>query len=190
MASKDIMLFFGHTGITAGIFYLASKIRRAGKIDYRIVIIGALLPDIIDKPLGLMILSYGNGRIIAHTLLFALVLTAIALYMRWNHRFHLCRRTNCSSCKKNMKLYALSGGTWLHLILDSMWLFPVTLLWPLFGDFQQNNYTIYMIPSSLNQPYILSGEIIGVALLAYLAIRSKMYKKTNLMKFIRTGEIG
>ncbi len=172
MALKDIMLFFGHTGITAGIFYLASKIRRAGKIDYRLVIIGALLPDIIDKPLGLVILSYGNGRIIAHTLLFALCATAIAFY------------------KKDMRLYALSGGTWLHLILDSMWLFPVTLLWPFLGNFQQGDYTIYTIPSSLNQPYILSGEIIGIALLAYLAIRNKMYKKINLMKFIRTGEIG
>lgn len=172
MASKDIMLFFGHTGITAGIFYLASKIRRAGRIDYRLVLIGALLPDIIDKPLGLVILNYGNGRIIAHTLLFALLLTAVALY------------------KKDMRLYALSGGTWLHLLFDSMWLFPVTLLWPLLGGFPYGNLSLYSIFNSVDQPLVYLPEIAGATILIYIIVKNKLYKKTNVMRFIRTGEIG
>jgi len=36
-------------------------------LDIRILMIGALVPDIIDKPLSFM--GFGNGRSITHTLL-------------------------------------------------------------------------------------------------------------------------
>lgn len=164
------MLFFGHAGLTAGVSYLASRLKMR-KIDYRFILIGALLPDIIDKPLGLIVLNYGNGRMIAHTLVFALLLTAAAFY------------------KKDMRLYALSGGTWMHLLLDSMWLFPVTLLWPLLGNFQRGIHTIGMIPASINQPLVFASEIIGIAILLCIAVKNKMYKKSNLIRFFKTGYI-
>ncbi|MFP3975182.1 MAG: hypothetical protein ACLFVK_03050, partial [Dehalococcoidia bacterium] len=51
-------------------------------IDYRIALIGSMLPDIIDKPLGIYIFTetFSNGRIYAHTLLFFLVLLLIGLF--------------------------------------------------------------------------------------------------------------
>ena len=43
---------------------------------------GSVLPDLIDKPLGFLIYhSFGNGRLIAHTLLFNVSLLAICLYL-------------------------------------------------------------------------------------------------------------
>ncbi len=175
------MLFFGHAGLTTGIFYLLGKVRDIKKIDYRFVLIGALLPDIIDKPLGLIILNYGNGRLIAHTLVFALLLTMIALW----------KKDTPIDAKgvMHMRLYALSGGAWIHLLLDSMWLFPVTLFWPFLGNFQHGNITIYAIGDSITQPMNYLSEAAGLAILLYLVIRNRLYKKPNLMKFIRKGQI-
>ena len=52
--------------------------RDAHPIDYRLVAAGAILPDLIDKPLGIYLLrrQLGSGRIYGHTLLFGLVLVA------------------------------------------------------------------------------------------------------------------
>ena len=88
-----------------------------GFLDIRILIIGSLLPDIIDKPFGFYLL--GNGRIITHTLLVTLVVTiiGICLYMM----------------KKKTWLLALAIGMISHLILDGMWLNPQVFLWPLHG---------------------------------------------------------
>lgn len=53
-------------------------------IDPRYLAIGALLPDLIDKPIGRVIFAstLANGRIIGHTLLFTLLiaLTGVHLY--------------------------------------------------------------------------------------------------------------
>lgn len=176
------MLFFGHAGLTTGIFYLLGKVRDIKKIDYRFVLIGALLPDIIDKPLGLIILNYGNGRLIAHTLVFALLLTMIALWKK--------DTPIDSKGVMHMRLYALSGGTWIHLLLDSMWLFPATLLWPFLGSFQHGNITIYAIGDSITQPLNYLSEAAGLAIIVYIAIKHKMYRKKMIARFVRDGHIG
>ena len=42
-------------------------------MDLRVLAFGAVLPDLIDKPIGSILFTdyYGTGRIYAHTLLFA-----------------------------------------------------------------------------------------------------------------------
>jgi len=48
------MLLFGHLGITLGVF-IGLRIlipRLKSLIDLRYLVIGALLPDLIDKPIG------------------------------------------------------------------------------------------------------------------------------------------
>jgi len=44
------------------------------KINYLFVALGAILPDLIDKPIGRILLgeSVANGRLFGHTLLFVL----------------------------------------------------------------------------------------------------------------------
>ncbi|WP_243685122.1 metal-dependent hydrolase [Methanosarcina barkeri] len=78
------MLLFGHIGITLGIFFVFSYIAPQLKtiIDKRYLVIGALLPDLIDKPLGLIVFAstISNGRMISHTLLFSITLFLIGLY--------------------------------------------------------------------------------------------------------------
>jgi hypothetical protein len=69
------MLLSGHPGISLGIFFgLVFFIPRMRTIiDPKYLAIGAILPDLIDKPIGSIIFAsiISNGRIIGHTLLFS-----------------------------------------------------------------------------------------------------------------------
>ena len=116
------MFIFGHVGITLGIFYslsrLSSKNSFSAAVPY--IIIGSLLPDIIDKPLGRIILAetIGSGRIFAHTLLFValLGLTGYYLYRQGKPNFLI-----------------IAAASFCHLLEDSMWNSPTVLFWPLLG---------------------------------------------------------
>ncbi len=151
------MLILGHIGITAGFFYLLNtKLKK--NIDYAFLVIGSLLPDIIDKPLGNIILNdvLDNGRIIGHTLLFAFVLASIGLYKR--------------------RVIYLAAGAFVHLLLDRMWGDPKTLLWPLLGGFERKNFQFTdLIASFYADPVNYMGEIIGFFAIACLAARHRYY---------------
>jgi hypothetical protein len=66
------MFIFGHIGITLGIAFIIFQfvLPRIG------IRLGAILPDLIDKPIGRILLgeSVANGRLFGHTLLFILLL--------------------------------------------------------------------------------------------------------------------
>jgi hypothetical protein len=89
---------------------------------YAALLIGAMLPDLIDKPLGFWLapeLVNNSLRSIGHTLVFNLalllgaVLAAVATRRTW-------------------PLF-IAIGSLGHLYLDRMWLLPSTILWPLLG---------------------------------------------------------
>jgi len=104
------MLLFAHLGLTLA----AGRIMRW--VDLAFLALGSMLPDIIDKPLGL--LAFGTaeqGRTFGHTLLFLIVLATLAVYL------------------KNLRLASVSFGVLAHLVLDSMWKSPAILFWPLLG---------------------------------------------------------
>lgn len=112
------MLLFGHIGLTLGIFYLISLLTKRN-FSYPLVIVCSILPDLIDKPLGRVILPLGSGRLIGHTLAFLLVLIMIGIL---------------SGRAGHVLAITLADG--LHLIEDRMWETPAILLWPLLGGFQ------------------------------------------------------
>ncbi len=108
------MLLFGHIGLTLGIFFLLS-VFSGRKFSYPLIIICSILPDLIDKPLGRVILPLGSGRLIGHSLAFLLLIILIGFYWR---------------------LLFISFAVALHLIEDRMWEQPDILLWPLLGGFK------------------------------------------------------
>jgi len=125
------MFVMGHIGCTFGIVMviaiLIPKLR--ARIDLRFILVGSLLPDIIDKPIGHIIFaeSIGYGRLFGHTLLFLLILTAMGMFMHGTGRDNaLC----------------LSFATFLHLIEDRMWELPKILFYPLYG-FDLPHYSGY-----------------------------------------------
>jgi len=57
-------------------------------LDIRVLLVGSLLPDVIDKPVGYVLFreTFSGGRIFGHTLLFAVVLGVMGLYVL--RRYH------------------------------------------------------------------------------------------------------
>ena len=124
------MLLFGHIGITLGVFlgisYFAPRLKTI--IDPRYLVIGALLPDLIDKPLGYIVFAstISNGRMISHTLVFSLTLLLIGLYLY--------------DRKSEIRVISLALGSFFHIMEDQIWKTPQTLFWPFFGwSFPKNS---------------------------------------------------
>ncbi len=143
------MLFFAHLGIALA---AANFIKR---LDLTFVAIGALLPDIIDKPLGEIVFGTPNmGRTFAHTILFLMLLVAFAVYTR------------------DIRLISLTSGILSHFALDFMWSSPVILLWPILGNFPKASYLdplsyIEMLLMGLRNPIVLIPECFGLAYILY-----------------------
>jgi len=146
------MLLFAHVGLA-----LASA-RLLDRASLAFLILGSMLPDIIDKPLGLVVFgSPSMGRTFAHTLLFLILLAFPALYYR------------------DMRLISMAWGVQVHLVLDFMWNSPETLLWPLLGAFPSAPILdtlsyIEMLLAGLKDPGILLPEIAGLAYLMFFAV--------------------
>jgi len=117
------MLIFGHLVFTVGVFFILGRILPAlkGRLDYRYIAFGALLPDILDKLIGRVIFAetLANGRIIGHTLVFCLFIALLGYY-----RYGKSRDTG---------VFLISGACFFHLLEDRMWKTPYTLFWPAFG---------------------------------------------------------
>lgn len=115
------ILFHLICGLVVG-YLLADRLR-----DMTLVlpcIFGALLPDLIDKPLGLLVLSesIGSGRIFFHTLLFLLLLLIPGWALLSRHRAPA--------------LFAVAIGVASHQVLDLMWEEPKTWFYPFLGQFE------------------------------------------------------
>ena len=158
------MLLFGHIGITLGVAWLIESKLRV-KIDYRQIAIGSLLPDMIDKPVGMILLPINNGRIFGHTLLFVLILLIIGLKYR--------------------KSLFLSFASFLHLIEDEIWNEPETLFWPLLGEFPAKEHSSFYeyIERILSEytpslSHVFISEVIGfIIILAFLRIYCDNFRK-------------
>ncbi|MFC1952547.1 metal-dependent hydrolase [Chloroflexota bacterium] len=148
-------------------------------MDYRLLLVGAMLPDIIDKPLGIWLLreTLSSSRVFGHTLLFAAVLAGVGLYL------YVTRRRLGALC--------LALGTLAHLILDQMWLNPRTLFWPLYGlSFEKGiveDWLPRILTSLVTKPSVYLPEIIGALLLA--AFFWDIIRHGKLTSFLRSGRV-
>ena len=93
-----------------------------------LAVLGAVLPDLIDKPLGHIILNgtVNYGRIYFHglTVLTLILLAGILLY-RYRGR---------------IGLLALAAGMASHQFFDAMWRHPVEWFWPFLGPLPRHDY--------------------------------------------------
>jgi hypothetical protein len=143
------MLFFAHVGLALAFARFFSS------VSLSLLALGSMLPDIIDKPLGLIVFcSLNMGRLVAHTLLFLMLLSALSFFSR------------------DIRLISLTWGVLIHLSLDSMWNSPTILLWPLLGPFPSASLLdtmsyIEMLLLGLKNPGIALPEIAGLAYLIF-----------------------
>ncbi len=145
------MLLFAHVGLA-----LASA-RFFSRVSLAFLALGSMLPDIIDKPLGLIVFgSPSMGRTVAHTLLFLMLLAALSFYSR------------------DIRLFSITWGVLIHLSLDFMWNSPKILLWPLLGPFPSAPILdtmsyLQLLLSGLKDPGIMIPEMAGLAYLIFFA---------------------
>jgi len=190
------MYLLAHSGITLGAAYAIDKVvscrrvdngteagpasRGSLRIDYRFILLGALLPDIIDKPLGLILLPgvLANGRTFLHTLLFLslTVLTAVIIYRQ----------------KRRMWGIYIAFGVLTHFVMDAMWTDPVTFYWPLLGAFPANpGISIWILQSWMHslieEPRLYISEAAGFLILLFFTVRAIVRKQ--LKAFILQGRL-
>ena len=147
------------------------------KIDTRLLLIGSLLSDIIDKPVGTFFFrdSLSSGRMFCHTLIFFLLITLAGFYLHRSHR--------------KTWLLVLSFGTFTHLICDQMWLTPQTLLWPVYGwTFQKSDLTYWpqhILYALHTNPAVYVPELVGAVILIWFVL--VLVRRRKLYAFIKNG---
>jgi membrane-bound metal-dependent hydrolase YbcI (DUF457 family) len=174
------MIFFGHIGITLLFGFLVFGALKE-KIDYRFLVIGALLPDMIDKPVGHYIFfeAFQNGRIFSHTLAFVALLTLVAYYAEKRYRF------------TGMGVLAL--GALMHIAEDQMWNMRETLFWPAFGlEFPRmdlSNYSGYLLYVLTHEPDAYIPEIAGLLIIAGFVYKFRLYQPERVFFYMRQSWI-
>lgn len=179
-------MIFWHLGVTAALVVVTLGVRR---IDYRVVLLGAILPDLIDKPIGRIFFAeeFQTGRLFGHTLLFV---TALLLGIQLLLRGQQARRW-----------FILPIAALIHLALDGMWNDPVTLFWPLFSTSfpidPAESYWLEALLRSVTDVRVVAMELAGLALLGFIgrafglqdrALRREFLRKGRLLQRVRPSE--
>jgi len=167
---------------------LANALQRASPngrwkdVDYRLLALAAVAPDVLDKPLAVFVFPDEHAALLhGHTLLLhAGVWGAVAVAGRLRRGIPY--------------LLALSG----HLIADRMWGHASTLLWPFRGR-QFHQWKDVGSPKAflrayadiiLHEPKLQAFEAAGLALLVWVMADRRLYRKRELRRFLRSGRVG
>ena len=171
-------MLFWHLGMTCAIVFFAVGGRR---VDYRMVLLGAVLSDLIDKPIGRLLFAdeFQNGRIFGHTLLVA---TGLLLLVPILLRGKAARRW-----------FIVPICMLIHQALDGMWNEPITWFWPLFGtDFPPDpvaDYWLEVLRRPFDHPWELVKELVGIGLLVYLGRAYKLQDPELRRRFLKKGQL-
>jgi inner membrane protein len=177
-----LMYLLAHTGITMGTARVVEDLvnRPSFRLDYRFILLGSLLPDIVDKPLGIVIFpeAISNGRTFLHTMIFLLMTILLGVFVyRW---------------KNSLWGFCIAVGVLMHFIMDAMWTDPITLFWPFIQPAFEKHpgiefFTVVRswIYTLEVEPRIFLPELAGLVILILFAI--KVIKEKRVMDFIKTG---
>jgi membrane-bound metal-dependent hydrolase YbcI (DUF457 family) len=165
-----------HLGTAATLVYVTLG---RSRIDYRFILIGAVLPDLLDGLLGLFGVTGASGRGVAHSLLtVTFVAVLVVLLFRGQRR---------------LSLVGTPVGWLIHLVCDGMWNAPRTFLWPLFGTGfsaqPAEPYSWSIITDPLAHLATWGGELIGVALLAWFWVAFGLSDPERRKRFLSDGHL-
>ncbi len=170
-------MLFWHIGATTAITRYTFRDER---MDLRLLLIGAVLPDLIDTPIGLTTYAAVESvRLVGHSLLFAA--TVMILVMLATRRG-----------RPRKKWMPLAIGVLIHLFLDAIWVDPETLWWPVFGwEFSTSGFTdaAAYLSAVLSSPVMWAGEALGLGYMIALGRRGRLGDAHARMEFLRTGRI-
>lgn len=171
-------MLFWHVGGTVA---AARYAFRDDRMDLRLLIVGAVLPDVVDTPLGLIAFGTFNGvRLFTHSLLFgSLAMVAVIATTRRG--------------RPRKRWMPLAVGVLMHLVFDAMWADPETLWWPFLGfEFAESGHESAgrLVVSVLTDWRVWLAEGTGAVYLASLARRGNITNPREWERFKRTGRIG
>lgn len=141
------------------------QVFRDTAIDYRLVVGGALLPDVVDGPLG--------GARVMHTLVASVVLLAAVMLSTGGHR------------RARRRWLAVPIGTFIHLLVDGMWAHTDTFWWPLFGLGLEG--ALPSLDRSLT--VLVLQELAGLAALVWFWRRFDLTNPQIRQPFLTTGRL-
>jgi hypothetical protein len=154
----------------------------AADVDYRLVALAAMGPDLIDKPLAWAYFykRYKAAVLFAHTLL-----TNLGVF------FWMARRAG----KAQWPYAAAFLG---HALLDRLWYYPDTFYWPLRGwrfhvwgkrgSEQAGIGKAYWVTFT-RRPELWGWELGGLLALLIFGWRHRLYQWPQLRRFLLTGKV-
>jgi hypothetical protein len=153
---------------------------RDPKMDLRFLVLGALLPDLIDKPVALAFYAdLGSVRLAGHSLSWsAVVMTVVVLATRRG--------------RPRRRWMAVPIGMMVHLFLAFTWADPETLWWPFLGfgfTPAAAATTGAYLQGLLTDPWVWVREAVGAAYLGALWWRAGLADAGRRARFLRTGMI-
>ncbi|MFW9999104.1 MAG: metal-dependent hydrolase [Candidatus Hodarchaeota archaeon] len=136
------------------------------RINKLSLIIGSILPDVIDKPL--IFFGLGNGRNISHNLFF-IILSFLILH------FSIKRKTSIS--------FPFLIGLIFHIILD---LPEVPLFYPFIPyEFPYiDNPILFWFNKLWTDPLVFITEFIGLFFIVFIIINNKLYHTKDIRNYL------
>jgi len=171
----------GHVATTWGVAaVLQQNNPHLARLDYRLLAICALLPDLIDKPLAILVFTEAHtSQLMTHSLLFNGALLLVTL-LWWRPALP----------------YVLAFNA--HLVLDRMWHHTESFWWPIFGWNTFWEYKFMNTPEAMvtvywdivtHYPQVWVVEIIAVSLLLWFVFHNRLYYWPMLKIFLLTGHL-
>ena len=147
-----------------GSFVLVWLVFRSPAVDYRLVMVGALLP--------LVELPFGSPRVL-HSVTGAVALLALAMLLTPRRR--LVQR----------RLVAIPIGVLIHLLLDGVWTDTRAFWWPFAGL----SWSEARLPELARGGFAVVLEVVGGVALWWCWRRFRLYEPARRQRFLRTGQL-
>jgi membrane-bound metal-dependent hydrolase YbcI (DUF457 family) len=163
------MLFLGHLVIGLIIGFILYEFFHARSMIV-FCALGSVLPDIVDKPLGHLILSstLDNGKIFFHSIVIVLLFLITGLVV-WRYY-------------RSFSFLIVGFGMFLHQLVDMMWKQPVNWYYPLLGPYQAGVSSGYFQRALLAELSSVTEWIFfaAIVVVAFVLYRSNALHNTPL----------
>ena len=158
---------------------LKKRVAALRHVDYRLMALAAMGPDLIDKPLATLYFyrRYKSAVLFAHTLVVHLLVPAVTIWQ-----------------KPHWWPYALAFNG--HALLDRLWLFHDTWYWPFRGwrfhvwgkaGSEQADIKLAYWYAFTRRPELWVWEVGGLLAGLFLVVRYRLYRFDRLWVLLRTG---
>lgn len=171
-------MLFWHLGATLWLF---RWIFRDPKVDVRFLLLGAILPDLVDLPVGTLILAdrYSTGELWFHSLLVPTLYMSVVLVATRRGR-------------RRRAWMALGIGWLLHLLVDGMWTSQEVFLWPFFGfEIPSGEAPFWALAwdRAWSDPWRWATEAVGFGYLMWLWSALGMSSRDRRQTTLETGRL-